>query len=85
VLVIAQSSRVAGRANQLTGLRVDTTAQLWHYDCAGRDPLAVRFAAVPTGDRPELGRLTKAERTPTVVVRCAGRDLRFDPAVGPPR
>ncbi len=85
VLVVAMSDRMTGRANQLMGLRMSDSAELWSYRCEGRDPLGVRFAAVPAGDRPELGHLTVRELAPQVIVACNGRTLRFDPATGPIR
>lgn len=82
VLVLAGSDRLDGHANQLIGLRTADAAELWHYTCPGSHVLSVRFAAVPTGDRPELGQLTVRERTPTVLVRCNGQNLRFNPTKG---
>ncbi len=84
-LVLGMSDRVGGQINQLTGLTLDTPSVRWTYRCPGRGPLSVRFAAVPGGDRPELGHLTDTERTPKIVLRCGTTDLRFDPATGPPR
>lgn len=85
VLVIASSNRLDGSASQLTGLRIGASGELWNYDCAGKKALAVRFAAVPTGDRPELGHVTVGEQGPAVVTRCASRKLSFDPTTGPRR
>lgn len=85
VLVVATSDRASGRANQLTAVRTSDLTELWTYACADRRELAVRFAAVPGGDRPALGHLTVRERSPQVVARCDGRTVGFDPARGPRR
>lgn len=85
VLVVGLSDRVGGQINQLTGLEVANPTERWTYRCPGRGPLTVRFAAVPGGDRPDLGHVTDDERAPRVVLRCGMTNLSFDPATGPPR
>lgn len=85
VLVIGLSDRMGGQVDQLTGLALADSAELWTYSCPGRGPLTVRFAAVPGGDRPELGYVSDTEVTPQVVLRCGTTELSFDPVTGPPR
>lgn len=85
VLVLASSNRLDLHASQLIGLRVSDATPVWQYSCTGKKALAVRFAGVPAGDQPTLGHQTLRERTPTVVVRCDGRQLAFSPLTGPTR
>lgn len=85
LLVMGMSDRVGGQINQLVGLEVGSPTVRWIYRCPGRGPLTVRFAAVPGGDRPELGYVSDTELTPQVVLRCGTTNLSFDPATGPPR
>ncbi|HEY5821188.1 MAG TPA: hypothetical protein VIT20_04395 [Propionibacteriaceae bacterium] len=85
VVIVGMSTKLTGQANQLMGVRLADSAELWHYTCDSRQALAVRFASVPAGDRPELGHITRRELTPQVVVRCDGKTLGFNPATGPGR
>jgi hypothetical protein len=81
VVVVAGSDRIDTSVNQLIGLGIGDGAELWRLRCPRT--LALRFAAVPTGDNPELGHITRNESEPTVVVTCEGQILRFDPMAGP--
>ena len=75
VVVVAGSDRIDTSVNQLIGLGIGDAAELWRLRCPRT--LALRFAAVPAGDNPELGHITRNETEPTVVV-----DLRRpDPAL----
>jgi len=81
VVVVAGSDRIDTSANQLIGLGIADAAELWRLRCPRT--LALRFAAVPAGDNPELGHITRTETEPTVVVTCEDQILRFDPLAGP--
>jgi len=81
VVVVAGSDRIDTSVNQLIGLGIGDAAELWRLRCPRT--LALRFAAVPAGDNPELGHITRNETEPTVVVTCEDQILRFDPLAGP--
>ena len=81
MIVVAASDRIDTTANQLIGLNVEDTTELWRVRCARS--LGVRFAGVPTGDAVERGHITRRETGPRVVARCDGRTVRFDPLTGP--
>ena len=68
VVVVAGSDRIDTSANQLIGLGIGDSAELWRLRCPRT--LAMRFAVVPAGDNPELGHITRNETEPTVVATC---------------
>jgi hypothetical protein len=81
VIALAGSERLDRTADSVVGLRLVDLAQLWRLHCV--DALQVRFARVPGGDDPLRGYVSRDETGPTVVVACAGKTVKFDPAVGP--
>jgi hypothetical protein len=83
VLVVAGSDRFDVNANELLGIGLTDSAQLWRYGCAHGAPLGVRFANVPGGDNPAVGHITQGEIPPEVVVSCQGQTVRINPMTGP--
>jgi hypothetical protein len=83
VLVVAGSDRFDVNANELLGVGLTDSAQLWRYGCARGAPIAVRFANVPGGDNPAEGHITQGEIQPEVVVACQGQTVRINPVTGP--
>jgi hypothetical protein len=83
VLVVAGSDRFDVKANELLGIGLTDSAQLWRYECAHGAPMGVRFANVPGGDNPAEGHITSGEIPPEVVVTCQGQTVRINPMTGP--
>jgi hypothetical protein len=83
VLVVAGSDRFDVNANELLGIGLTDSAQLWRYACARGAPIGVRFANVPGGDDPAEGHITQGEIQPEVVVTCQGQIVRINPVTGP--
>jgi hypothetical protein len=83
VLVVAGSDRFDVNANELLGIGLTDSAQLWRYSCARGAPIGVRFANVPGGDDPAEGHITQGEIQPEVVVSCQGQTVRINPVTGP--
>jgi len=83
VIVVAGASSFNSAANQLLGLGLSDTAELWHYSCGHGPPMGVRFANVPGGDNPSEGHITQGEVGPDVVVSCEGQILHMNPMTGP--
>ena len=83
VLVVAGTDRFDVYANQLLGIGLTDSAQLWRYSCQHGPPMGVRFANVPGGDNPAEGHITQGEAGPDVVVSCEGQILHVDPVTGP--
>jgi hypothetical protein len=83
VIVVAGSDRLDTYADQLLGVGVTDSAELWRYSC-GEGLMGVRFAKVPTGDNPAEGHITQGEVAPEVVVSCNGQIVRINPTTGPP-
>ncbi len=83
VLVVAGSDRFDVNANELLGIGLTDSAQLWRYGCAHGAPIGVRFANVPGGDNPAEGHITQGEIPPEVVVACQGQTVRINPMTGP--
>lgn len=83
VLVVAGSDRFDVNANELLGIGLTDSAQLWRYGCAHGAPIGVRFANVPGGDNPAEGHITQGEIPPEVVVSCQGQTVRINPMTGP--
>ena len=81
MIALAGSERLDRTADSVVGLRLVDLAQLWRLHCV--DALQVRFARVPGGDDPLRGYVSRDETGPTVVVACAGKTVKFDPAAGP--
>ncbi|HLM23085.1 MAG TPA: hypothetical protein VK390_16395 [Propionibacteriaceae bacterium] len=84
VIVVAGSDRFDTGADELLGIGVTDSAELWRYAC-GQGLMGVRFANVPGGDNPAEGRITQGEVAPEVVVSCEGQIVRINPTTGPPR
>jgi hypothetical protein len=84
VIVVAGTNRYDGRSNELLGLGVTDSAELWRYSCPD-GALGVRFANVPGGDNPAQGHITQGEVAPEVVASCGGQIVRINPMTGPPR
>lgn len=82
VLVVAQSTRLDGRPNQLSGLSIGRGTVVWQVGCSDQSYLRLRFAHVAGGDDATLGHLTRNESRPTVVVRCTDGAFGLDPATG---
>jgi hypothetical protein len=83
VLVVAGSDRFDVNANELLGIGLTDSAQLWRYSCEHGPPMGVRFANVPGGDKPAQGYITQGEVSPEVVVTCQGQTVRINPTTGP--
>jgi len=83
VIVVAGTDGFASGANELLGLGLSDTAELWHYSCADGPAMGVRFANVPGGDNPSEGHVTLGEVGPDVVVSCQGQILHLNPMTGP--
>jgi len=83
VLVVAGTDRFDVYANQLLGIGLTDSAQLWRYTCQHGPPMGVRFANVPGGDNPAEGHITQGEAGPDVVVGCEGQVLHINPMTGP--
>jgi hypothetical protein len=83
VLVVAGSDRFDINANELLGIGVTDSAQLWRYSCRQGSSLRVRFANVPGGDNPAAGHITQGEVSPEAVVTCRGQLARINPVTGP--
>ena len=83
VLVVAGSDRFDVNANELLGIGLTDSAQLWRYGCARGAAIGVRFANVPGGDDPAEGHITQGEIQPEVVVTCHGQIVRINPVTGP--
>ena len=84
VIVVAGSDRFDTYADQLLGIGVTDSAELWRYEC-GQGLMGVRFANVPGGDNAAEGHITQGEVAPEVVVSCEGQTVRINPTTGPPR
>ena len=82
VIVVAGSDSFNTNANQLLGIGVTDSAELWRYAC-GQEVMGVRFANVPGGDNPATGHITQGEVAPEVVVSCDGQVVRINPVTGP--
>ena len=82
VLVVAGSARFDVNANELLGVGLNDSAQLWRYRC-GRGSMGLRFANVPGGDNPAEGHITQGELNPEAVVTCQGETVRINPTTGP--
>ena len=83
VLVVAGSDRFDAYANELLGIGLTDSAELWRYSCSDGPPMGVRFANVPGGDNPPEGHITQGEVAPEVVVSCDGQIVRINPVTGP--
>jgi hypothetical protein len=84
VIVVAGTDRFDTRADEVLGIGVTDSAELWRYSC--RDgAIGVRFANVPGGDDAAEGHITQGEVSKEVVVSCAGQIVRINPTTGPPR
>ena len=83
VLVVAGSGRFDVNADDLLGIGLTDSAQLWRYSCGHGMPMGVRFANVPGGDNPAEGHITEGEISPEVVVTCHGQTIRVNPTTGP--
>jgi hypothetical protein len=83
VLVVAGSNRFDAYANELLGIGLTDSAELWRYRCSDGPPMGVRFANVPGGDNPAEGHITQGEVAPEVVVSCEGQIVRINPVTGP--
>jgi hypothetical protein len=84
VIVVAGTDRFDTRSNELLGIGVTDSAELWRYPCADGGS-GVRFANVPGGDNPAQGHITQGEAAPEVVASCGGQIVRINPTTGPPR
>jgi hypothetical protein len=84
VIVVAGSDRFDTGADQLLGIGVTDSAELWRYAC-GKGLMGVRFANVPGGDNAAEAHITQGEVAPEVVVSCEGQIVRINPTTGPPR
>jgi hypothetical protein len=82
VLVVAGSDHFDANANQLLGIGLTDSAELWPYSCED-GAMGVRFANVPGGDNPAEGHITQGEAGPEVVVSCDGQILNINPTTGP--
>jgi hypothetical protein len=82
VIVVAGSDRFDASANQLLGIGLTDSAELWHYACP-HGSMGVRFANVPGGDNPSEGHVTEGEVAPAVVVSCEGQTGTINPTTGP--
>jgi hypothetical protein len=83
VLVVAGSDRFDINANELLGIGVTDSTQLWRYSCRQGSSMRVRFANVPGGDNPSAGHVTQGELSPEAVVICRGQLARINPVTGP--
>jgi hypothetical protein len=84
VIVVAGTDRFDTSSNELLGLGVTDSAELWRYACPD-GTLGVRFANVPGGDDPAQGHITQGEVAPEAVVSCQRQIVRINPTTGPPR
>jgi hypothetical protein len=83
ILVVAGSDRFDRYANELLGIGLTDSAELWRYSCEHGPPMGVRFANVPGGDSPAAGHITQGEVAPEVVTSCDGQIVRINPMTGP--
>ena len=83
VIVVAGSDRFDVNANELLGIGITDSAELWRYTCSHGPPMGVRFANTPGGDNPAEGHITQGEVGPDVVVNCEGQTLHINPTTGP--
>jgi hypothetical protein len=83
ILVVAGSDRFDRYANELLGIGLTDSAELWRYSCEHGPPMGVRFANVPGGDSPAAGHITQGEVAPEVVTSCDGQIVRINPVTGP--
>jgi hypothetical protein len=83
VLVVAGSDRFDVNANELLGVGLTDSAQLWRYRCGRGSSMGLRFANVPGGDNPAEGHITQGELSPEAVVICQGQTVRINPTTGP--
>jgi hypothetical protein len=83
VIVVAGSDRFDVNANELLGIGITDSAELWRYTCSHGPPMGVRFANTPGGDNPAEGHITQGEVGPDVVVNCEGQTLHINPMTGP--
>jgi hypothetical protein len=83
VLVVAGTNRFDGNANNLLGIGLTDSAELWRYPCKHGPPLGVRFANVPGGDNPAEGHITQGEAGPEVVASCQQQLVQINPTTGP--
>jgi hypothetical protein len=84
VIVVAGTDRFDTSSNELLGIGVTDSAELWRYACPD-GTLGVRFANVPGGDDPAQGHITQGEVAPEAVVSCQRQIVRINPTTGPPR
>ena len=84
VIVVAGTDRFDTTSNELLGIGVTDSAELWRYQCPD-GALGVRYANVPGGDNPAQGHITQGEVAPEVVASCQGQLVRINPMTGPPR
>ncbi len=83
VLVVAGSDRFDVNANDVLGIGLTDSAQLWRYSCDHGSSMGLRFANVPGGDNPSEGHITQGEVSPEVVVACQGQIVHVNPVTGP--
>jgi hypothetical protein len=83
VLVVAGSDRFDVNANEVLGIGLTDSAQLWRYTCDRGPSMGLRFANVPGGDNPPEGHITQGEVSPQVVVACQGQTIPINPVTGP--
>ena len=84
VIFVAGTDRFDTSSNELLGIGVTDSAELWRYACPD-GTLGVRFANVPGGDNPAQGHITQGEVAPEAVVSCQRQIVRINPTTGPPR
>jgi len=85
VLVVAGSNRFDVNTNNLLGIGLTDSAELWRYSCEHGPPMGVRFANVPGGDNPAEGHITMGEVGPVAVISCQHQLVSINPTTGPPR
>lgn len=81
-LVVATTSRLDNRPDELVGMRVGDLAELWRFRCPDDEDFRMRFAGADGGDDPAAGRLTGPREGAGVVVGCKLGQLRLDPETG---
>lgn len=82
-VVLATSTRLDSRPDELVAVKFDTATQQWSFRCDDDGPMKLRFARADTGDDAAAGRVTQPGDRATVVVTCTNQQqVRLDPRTG---
>jgi hypothetical protein len=84
MVVLAASTQIDAKADQLIGVDLTKAAQRWSFRCDDDGRMRLRFASADGADDAATGHLTETGEKPSVVVECTNQSVRLDPATGQP-